>query len=66
MLIMREMAATRQKVNGNLFDGCCGLKDEAALYVLLRRMAQGHLSKLDFDREGTREKVNYILLSPDT
>ena len=46
--IMLELEATRQKVNGLLFGQCCGLKDETALYQLLRRMAQGEMSKEDF------------------
>ena len=63
-LIMTELRATRQKVNGNLFEGCCGLTDEPALYGLLRRMALGQLSKEEFAKEGAREKVCFVFFQP--
>ena len=63
-LIMSELRATRQKVNGNLFEGYCGLTDEPALYGLLCRMAQGQLSKEEFAKEGAREKVCFVFFQP--
>ena len=60
---MLELESTRQKVNGYVFEQCCGLKDELGLYRLLHRMAQGELSKEEFRETAKQEKVLCVKMS---
>ena len=61
--IMQEMQATRQKVNASIFGSCCGYNDEASLYPLLHRMAQGHFSREEFKEKVAQEKVKTFMAS---
>ena len=56
--IMQELTMTKQKVNASVFSSCCGYSDEASLFDLLHRMAQGHFSRSEFKDQLKQEKVS--------